>query len=675
MNDIKKQLKDLRAQIRHHEYRYYVLDDPEISDASYDALYRELSALEKSHPDLVTPDSPTQRVGGTPDADFKEVIHQAPLLSLANAYSFDDLRAFDAQVCKELDVSSLVYNVEHKIDGLSVVLTYENGRLILGATRGNGFVGENVTANIKTIKNIPLVLRESMSEFVVRGEIYLKKSQFHNLNHLRDELGQPLFANARNAAAGSLRQLDPSVTAERELLGMFYTVMNTDDLDEAQLSTQDDAIAYIRQLGLAAVPSVRCEGIEEVCALCAHYNNIRATLPYDIDGLVVKISDLGLQQALSNRAKTPRWAIAYKFPTEKQETKVENIVVQVGRTGVITPVAELTPVQIAGTVVSRATLHNRDFIMEKDIRVGDRVLIQKAGEIIPEVIKVMKQDGPRNDPFVFPEVCPACGSPLIQLEEEVAVRCSNRLTCPAQVRAGLIHLVSRDALDIVGLGPSLINRLYDKGYVREAADIFRLSKDQLLTLERMGEKSANNLLAAIDSAKKRPLYQILFALGIPLVGLNVSKLLTLHYPTMRALSDAREEALLSIEGIGPAIADSVVCFFQSERNCAELDALRAAGVEMDAEQEKDEALVTKKVLQGKTFVLTGTLPHLSRKEATVLIEKAGGRVTSSVSNKTDYLLAGDEVGSKYEKAQSLHIPVLDEASFLDLIHTNNEDGD
>lgn len=667
LTTVEEKLQKLREAIRHHEYRYYVLDDPELSDAAYDKLYQELVLLESSYPDLITEDSPTQRVGGEPSTEFQEVVHDMPLLSLANAFSMEDLRAFDTQIKKELNIKSVQYSLEYKVDGLSVVLTYEDGALQLGATRGNGTIGEDVTSNIKTIRNIPLRLRRPVEKLVIRGEIYMSKKSFAMLNEKRETNGEQLFANARNAAAGSLRQLDAKVAAKRALSGVFYTIMNPDAFS---LETQEEAIVAIQDFGFQAIPAYQCKGIEEVCKRCEQLTEERQLLPYDIDGLVIKVNSIAYQDKLAQRAKTPRWAIAYKFPAEQQETTIKSISVQVGRTGVITPVANLEPVHIAGTVVSRATLHNRDFIDEKDIRIGDRILIQKAGEIIPEVVEVLTlHRSEDSQPFVFPTHCPACNTKLIQLTEEVAVRCPNHFACPAQVRAGLIHLASRDALDIEGLGPAVIGKLYDEGIVRKAGDLFLLTKDKLVSLDRMGEKSAENLLNAIEAAKNRPFFQVLYALGIPLVGLNISKLLTAAFPTIEQLADAEKEDLMAVDGIGPGIAESVYCFFREKHNQETIAALKESGINFVAEEEITNILDE---FLNKTFVLSGALDTLTRKEATELIEQAGGKVTGSVSKRTDYLLLGKDAGSKLEKAKKLGTEILTEQDFLAYFKQNNK---
>lgn len=663
LSTIEDRIQILREKIRHHEYKYYVLDDPELSDAAYDKLYHELLTLEQNHPELITDDSPTQRVGGIPSKAFEEVTHDMPLLSLANAFSCDDLRAFDKQVKKELGIDNLTYSVEYKIDGLSVVLTYHESSLQVGATRGNGIIGEDVTANIKTVRNIPLLLRESINTLIVRGEIYMSKNSFTTLNVDREKNGEPIFANARNAASGSLRQLDARITASRSLAGMFYTVMNADDF---LLKTQQDAIGLIEKLGLQAVPSFLCKDIDDVCKCCEQLTLERQNLPYDIDGLVVKVNSLAYQKSLSHRAKTPRWAIAYKFPAEQQETTVTDINVQVGRTGVITPVASLSPVRIAGTTVSRATLHNRDFIKSKDIRLGDRVIIQKAGEIIPEVVEVLMDfRSDVSEPYAFPRLCPSCHTELIQLPEEVAIRCPNRLECPAQVRAGLIHLASRNALDIEGMGPALINKLYEEGVVRSASDIFKLNKKSLIKLEGMGEKSADNLLNALEIAKTRPYFQVLYALGIPLVGLNISKILTTAFPSIDKLAAAEKEELMAIDGIGAGIAESVYYYLREEHNKEIIDILKTSGLNFTANQQLRKKIDT---ISGKTFVLTGTLNTLTRKEATDMIEQSGGKVTSAVSKKTNYLLLGKDAGSKLDKAKALGISILSEQEFLELFN-------
>lgn len=661
MADLKERSEALREEIRHHEYQYYVLDEPEISDAEYDAIYRQLEALEKEHPKLITPDSPTQRVGGAVAEGFQEVAHERPLLSLANVFSREALLAFDRDLVRQLGKDPLTYSVEYKIDGLSVALTYNDGQLVLGATRGNGTSGENITANTRVIRSIPLRLRETPPHIVVRGEVYMPAQALERINREREAMGIALFANARNAAAGSLRTLDTAVTAERGLAASFYTILAGGEA----VRSQEEALHYLKHLGLPTVRHEIVTGPEALLAAVEQMEAERAQLPFDIDGLVIKVNDIADQERLADRAKNPRWAVAFKFAPEQVRTIVRNITVQVGRTGVITPVAHLEPVPVAGTVVSRATLHNRDFIEEKEVRIGDTVLIQKAGEIIPEVVSViLSERHAESAPYAFPTHCPACETALVQLPGEVAIRCPNRLGCPAQIRAGLIHLASRDALDIDGLGPALINKCYEAGLVRHAADLFRLQKEDLMALDGMGEKSATNLLAALAEAKNRSLDQMIFALGIPLVGKEAGRRLARHFKSMDALIEAPEEALLEVEGIGPGIARSLVTYFADEENRRQLNALQSLGLPFEG---SENHAVREGAFYGKTVVLTGKMEAMARPEAQREIEARGGKVTASVSKKTDLLVAGSDAGSKLDKAQRLGITIIDEATFLSIL--------
>lgn len=655
-------LDDLKKKIAYHDRRYYVLDDPEISDYQYDQLMRELLALEAQYPQLVTADSPSQRVGGAPLKEFASYTHRNSLLSLMNAYGTDDLREFHQRVCSDLGKDEIEYVVEYKIDGLSMALYYEDGVLQNGVTRGDGVTGEDVTANVRTVKNIPLRLQMDLPVLEARGEVYLPREAFARLNQQREQNGEALFANCRNAAAGSIRQLDPKVTAQRDLRAFIYTLMH---VEGAEPATHTQCVELLKEAGFATMEPFVSSDIEAICDYCVYWGEHRHDLPFDIDGMVVKINSLADQQALGNRAKNPRWAIAYKFPPEQGVTRITDIVVQVGRTGAITPVANLEPVFLAGSTISRATLHNEDFIREKDIRIGDVVIIQKAGEVIPEVVAVVpeRRDGSERE-FVFPSTCPACGAPVIRLEDEAAWRCSDPMTCPAQVREGIIHFASRDAMNIEGLGPAVINQLLQAGLIQNAADLYYLQKEQLLTLERMGDKSADNLLRSLENSKQRTLAQVIYALGIRLVGQNVAKVLARRYASMEELQNASYDELVAIDEVGPKIAESINDYFQADRHTAFLQKLAAAGVQMRAElAEKQE----KTALAGKTFVLTGTLPTLDRREASAMIERAGGKTSSSVSKKTDYVLAGESAGSKLTKAQELGITIIDEETFLQML--------
>ena len=657
-------LEVLKKEIAYHNKQYYVLDNPEISDYQYDQLMRELIAIEEAYPELLTSDSPSQRVGGEALKQFESYTHRNPLLSLMNAYGTDDLREFHQRMLHDLDTDTVEYAVEYKIDGLSIALYYEDGVLKRGVTRGDGVTGEDVTANVRTVKNIPLRLYNDLPVLEARGEVYLPKASFEKINAQREANGEPLFANCRNAAAGSIRQLDPKVTAQRDLRAFIYTMMH---VEGANPETHSQCTALLKDAGFTVMEPFISSDIDAICDYCEYWGQHRHDLPFDIDGMVIKINNLAQQEALGNRAKNPRWAIAYKFPPEQGITRIQEIVVQVGRTGAVTPVANLEPIFLAGSTISRATLHNADFIAEKEIKVGDYVVIQKAGEVIPEVVSVVKdkRDGSETD-FVFPEVCPACGAPLIRVEGEAAYRCSDAMTCPAQVREGIIHFASRDAMNIEGLGPAVIAQLLDNGLIANAADLYYLQKDKLLELERMGSKSADNLLSSIEASKQRGLAQVIFALGIRLVGQNVAKVLARNFDSMDARKAADVEALVAIDEVGPKIAESIVDYFSGGRHDAFLQKLADAGVQMQQAQSR-EAQQGNQVFAGKTVVLTGTLPTLDRREASAMIEAAGGKTSGSVSKKTDYVLAGESAGSKLVKAQELGITIIDEAAFLQML--------
>lgn len=658
----RKQYEAMMDDLRHHEYLYYVLDAPEISDADYDVRYRALQAFERAHPDDIAKDSPTQRVGGAVKEGFRSYHHPMPLQSLANAFSLEELQAFDQSLRKEVPASRIGYSVEFKIDGLSIALYYHNGRLQTAATRGDGNDGEDVTAGVRTIRSVPLVIPYNTGDVAIRGEIYMPKAAFEALNAERDALGETLFANPRNAAAGSLRQLDPAVTAKRSLDGIFYTVMN----DEAcGLDSQEAAIDFIGAQHLPSIQSTFCKTIEEAYDCCMAWKEKRQTLPYEIDGMVIKLNDLSLQKQLGSRAKSPRWAIAYKFPPEQKTTRLEGITLQIGRTGVATPVGELAPVFVAGSTIRRATLHNRAFIEDKDIRIGDTVVVQKAGDVIPEIDHVvMDKRVPDTQPYVFPMVCPECGSALVQVEGEAAIRCMNGLACPAQVRARIIHFASKDAMDIVGLGPEIVGQLYSQHLVQTLPDLYRLQMADLLRLDRFAEAKASNLLAAIAASKDADLYRLVYALGIPLVGLETSKILERHFSDMDALMAATVDALVEIDQIGLLIARELVGFFANADNRAQIQTLADLGVNMKS---RAEAASAPQTVGGLTFVLTGTLPTYSRDEAKAMLEAHGGKVTGSVSKKTSYVVAGEKAGSKYDKAISLNIPVINEDEMLALL--------
>lgn len=656
----------LRREIRHNEYLYYVLDAPEITDAEYDRMMVRLRELEARYPDSIPADSPTQRVGGRASSQFTEVRHLEPLLSLGNVFSAEELRAFDERVRSGLPAGSKVeYVMEPKIDGLACSLIYENGKLVRAATRGDGVVGENVTANVRTIRSIPLTLKvpdgETVPELLdVRGEVYMPRQAFMRLNEQRAERGESEFANPRNAAAGSLRQLDPQVTASRSLSFFAYYLVG-----EGAQPKHSESLALLAHYGFKVSENYKVvENIDEAIKYIGDFNELRQGLSYDTDGAVIKVNDVYQQRILGATGKDPRWATAYKYPPEQAETTLEDIDWRVGRTGVLTPTAVLTPVKLSGSVISRATLHNEDFIRAKDIRIGDRVVINKAGEIIPEVLRVVveKRTGDEKE-VAIPSVCPECGWRVERQGEEAAIRCTNP-HCPALGREGLIHFVSRDAMNIDGYGPSVINALLDAGLVRDAADLYSLRKDDLLKLERMGEKSADNLLAALAESKKNELDKLLFALGIRHVGAKVARILATEFGSMEKLQQAQPEELAQIRDIGDKIAESVVTWLNVPANIDLVERLAAAGLTMTftppASQEDNPFF-------GKTLVFTGTMPTLGRAEAKTMAQDVGAKVSGSVSKKTDYVIAGAEAGSKLEKAQQLGVTVIDEAEFLRLL--------
>lgn len=656
----------LRREIRHNEYLYYVLDAPEITDAEYDRMMVRLRELEARYPDSIPADSPTQRVGGRASSQFTEVRHLEPLLSLGNVFSAEELRAFDERVRSGLPAGSKVeYVMEPKIDGLACSLIYENGKLVRAATRGDGVVGENVTANVRTIRSIPLTLKvpdgETVPELLdVRGEVYMPRQAFMRLNEQRAERGESEFANPRNAAAGSLRQLDPQVTASRSLSFFAYYLVG-----EGAQPKHSESLALLAHYGFKVSENYKVvENIDEAIKYIGDFNELRQGLSYDTDGAVIKVNDVYQQRILGATGKDPRWATAYKYPPEQAETTLEDIDWRVGRTGVLTPTAVLTPVKLSGSVISRATLHNEDFIRAKDIRIGDRVVINKAGEIIPEVLRVVVEKRTGDEKEVeIPSVCPECGWRVERQGEEAAIRCTNP-HCPALGREGLIHFVSRDAMNIDGCGPSVINALLDAGLVRDAADLYSLRKDDLLKLERMGEKSADNLLAALAESKKNELDKLLFALGIRHVGAKVARILATEFGSMEKLQQAQSEELAQIRDIGDKIAESVVTWLNVPANIDLVERLAAAGLTMTftppASQEDNPFF-------GKTLVFTGTMPTLGRAEAKTMAQDVGAKVSGSVSKKTDYVIAGAEAGSKLEKAQQLGVTVIDEAEFLRLL--------
>ena len=660
--EIEEQVKELRRQIHYHNHRYYVQDSPEISDAEYDSLVRRLQEIERQHPELITDDSPTRRVGGLAAAGFERFSHPTPMLSLGNAFSADELRAFHSRVVSALGEDKIEYVVELKIDGLALNLIYENGRLITGATRGDGTVGEDVTANVRTIRSLPLMLSSDhavIPEFLeVRGEVFMPRAAFDRLNKERETAGEAVFANPRNSAAGSLRQLDPKVTASRALDFFVHGIGRHEGI---RLSSYSDTLEYLRKLGLKINPHYQIfDSIEAVIACCESWEQRRIDLPYDIDGIVIKVNSLAAQAALGSTAKDPRWAIAFKYPAEQAVTIIEDIVLRVGRTGAVTPTAVLRPVRLAGSTVSRATLHNADYIAEKDIRIGDAVTIHKAGEIIPEVISVIPvhRTGAER-PFIMPQSCPECGGPVLRQTGEAAHKCTNP-QCPALLREGLIHYASRDAMDIEGMGPAVVNLLLDAGLVKDIADLYSLDTKEVAKLDRMGEKSAQNLIDAIERSKQNGLSRLLFGLGIRYTGVKASGILAKHFGSIDSLKLATVEELTALPEIGPRIAESVSAFFKNEANLSLIERLKQAGVKLTEERSS----LAHGPFDGKTFVLTGTLPTMSRSEASEFIESRGGKVASSVSKKTSYVLAGEEAGSKLEKAQQLGVAIISENDLL-----------
>ena len=657
----KSRVQELRDLLNQYGYEYYVLDQPSVPDAEYDKLMNELIEIEESFPELKTADSPTQRIGGQVLDAFEKVQHQTSMLSLGNAFNEEDLRDFDRRVRQAVE-DEFSYVCELKIDGLAVSLRYEDGYLVLGATRGDGTTGENITENLKTIRSIPLRIKEPLS-MEVRGEAFMPRKSFEALNEAKMERDEVPFANPRNAAAGSLRQLDPKIAAKRNLDIFVYAMTDTGELE---IDSHSESLNLLDDLGFKTNKERQtCETIDDVIAYIESWQTKRPELSYDIDGIVVKVDSFDQQAELGTTAKSPRWAIAYKFPAEEVVTKLVNIELTVGRTGVITPTAILEPVQVAGTTVQRASLHNEDLIREKDIRIGDYVVVKKAGDIIPEVVNVIeeKRTGEEQE-FTMPTHCPECESELVRLEGEVALRCINP-SCPAQIREGLIHFVSRNAMNIDGLGEKVISQLFREQLIKDVADIYTLTKQQLIGLERMGEKSADNLIAAIEASKENSLERLLFGLGIRHVGAKAAKTLAQHFETIDKLTKATYDELVAINEIGAKMADAIVAYFTQEEVQELIHELKEYGVNLTYKGPKLVSVENvDSVFAGKTVVLTGKLEQLSRNEAKAQIEALGGKVTGSVSKKTDLVVAGEEAGSKLIKANELEIEVWDEARLL-----------
>ena len=664
----KQEIEALRDKLRHHEYLYHVLDQPEISDAAYDRLMNRLKDLEAAHPALITPDSPTVRVGATPREGFQTVQHARPMLSLDNAFSYETLADFDRRVRQGSGREKIEYIAEHKFDGLSISLQYVNGGLTRGVTRGDGRTGEDVTPNVKTIRSIPLRVEPSALKklklppsFEVRGEVLMTRKAFDAMNRQQEESGGKIFVNPRNAAAGSVRVLDPSITARRRLEFFAYYLLVDGEVPFAKHS---ESLEALKQLRFRASEDWKlCDGIEEVVKYCDAWEPKREKLPYEIDGVVIKVNSLGIQRELGFTAKAPRWAIAYKYPARQETTVVNDIRVQVGRTGTLTPVAVLEPVQVGGVTVSRSTLHNMDEIERLGLQIGDTVLIERAGEVIPHVLKVTKE-GANRKPFRMPKNCPECGSAIHRAEGEVAYRCVNA-ACPAKRKESLLHFASRHAMDINGLGDKIVDQLVDKGMVKDVADLYTLKLDTVAELERMGEKSAQNLLEQIAASKKHTLARLIYALGIRMVGERTGQLLAEHFSSLDELAQAKEEQLFEVTEVGPKVAAAIAEFFSESANRKIIKKLDKAGVRPTAEKR----VVKSQKFAGKSFVFTGALANRSREEAGQLVMQHGAKVSSSVSKKTDYVVVGTDPGSKYDKAKELSIPVLTEGEFEKLLRS------
>ena len=661
---LQQQFDELRSQLNTWSREYYSLDKPSVPDDVYDQKYQELVKLEKAHPEMITPDSPTQRVGGQILTGFEKIGHEIPMLSLGDVFSKEELADFVANLGQTVH-QQIDYNCELKIDGLAVSLVYRAGKFVQGSTRGNGQIGEDITQNLKTINAIPLELSEPV-DVEVRGECYMPKASFVELNQRQEEQGKQIFANARNAAAGSLRQLDSRITAERKLSTFIYYLMEPEKFG---ITTQSKALEKMRSWGFKVNPDYRvAHNMDEIRAYIDEYQQKRASLSYDIDGIVIKANPFKVHEEVGNTVKVPRWAIAYKFPPDEQETVVHQIEWTIGRTGVVTPTAVMDPVQLAGTTVSRASLHNPDYIKEKDIRIGDTVKLFKAGDIIPEVATVVLKKRPADSqPYSIPTECPECHAPLVHLDDEVALRCINP-KCPALVKESLTHFASRNAMDIRGLGTKIIAQLYERKMVQDVADLYQLNFEELLQLDKFKDKSANNLLTAIDNSRHNSLERLLFGLGIRHVGAKVARLIAQHFKTMDAVKKATVDEIAAIKTVGQTIAESVVTYFQNPQVDDLLEELIQAGVNMEflgQSEEEQAAAATESAFNGLRVVLTGTLDHLKRADAKKWLEAHGAKVTGSVSGKTDLLIAGHDAGSKLAKAQQLNVKIINEATFME----------
>ena len=658
--NIERKINELIDKINYHNEKYYNEDSPEISDIEYDNLVKELIKLEEENPELKRIDSPTNRVGGKALEKFNQITHKIPMLSLSNAYSDSDLKDFDKRV-KDMVNGDVEYVVEFKIDGLSVGLTYNNEEFQYGATRGNGVVGEDITQNLMTVKSIPLKINDK-DEIVVRGEVYISKDDFNKVNEQQEEQGLQIFANPRNLAAGSLRQLDPKLTAKRPL-DIF--IFNLEYAQNHQFESHSESLEFLKSLGFSVSPNYKiCKSIEEVIEHIEYWTENRGTLGFEIDGMVIKVNNLKQRESMGYTAKSPRWAIAYKFPAEKKKTKIVDIIVEVGRTGTITPTAVLEPVRLAGTSVSRATLHNEDYIREKDIKINDTVIVQKAGDIIPQVLEVVKEERSGDEiEFNMPNNCPVCLEPTVRLEGEAAVKCIN-ISCPAQIRRGIIHFASRDAMNIDGLGESIITLLLNENIIKDISDLYTIKKEEIVGLERMGEKSATNLINAINKSKENDLWRLINGLGIKFIGTKGAKILASSFKDIDKIMNATASELINLEEFGEIMANSVVEFFKEEKNIKVIEKLKEYGLNTKVIENENNDI--NKIFEGMKIVLTGTLPTLKRNDAKEMIESRGGKSTSSVSKSTTFVLAGEEAGSKLTKANDLGIKVIDEDTFIEI---------